>query len=256
MTHDSGGNFRVDITGCDAFSLVGTVFAANGSSARSQPYPVQARTDGECAPPLASLRVTPTSGGAPLTVTAESTVRHVVDPQETYTFDFGDGSPATANGANHTYTSAGTYTVTLTVRKKSSGAKATDTATVTVQPRFEATPGPTTVSPNSGTHPCPQEITLTATITANAAGSVEYQWVVNGGGTGQVTFSGPGTKTVTASSMKDAGPGKTWSSWEQLQIIGGATGARGYYSITCAGTAPAPAPETPGLMGPGGTGQG
>lgn len=70
--------------------------------------------------PAAALSVSPTSGTAPLTVTADASAS--TDPDETpiatYAFDFGDNAvvgPQANATANHTYSTAGTYTVTVTV---------------------------------------------------------------------------------------------------------------------------------------------
>ena len=85
--------------------------------------------------PTAALSVNPTSGVAPLAVTANASASN--DPQGqtlSYAFDFGDGTrlPAQAGAtATHTYTTAGTYTVTVTVTNTST-LSATATAPVTV----------------------------------------------------------------------------------------------------------------------------
>jgi PKD repeat protein len=71
-------------------------------------------------PPVARLTVTPTSGVAPLAVSADASQSTDTDstPIATYTFDFGDGTvigPQAGATAGHTYTAAGTFTVTVTV---------------------------------------------------------------------------------------------------------------------------------------------
>ena len=80
--------------------------------------------------------MTPTTGTAPLGVTADASASS--DPQGqalTYTFDFGDGTPATGPqpGATttHTYTSAGSYALKVTATD-TSGLSDTTTQTVTV----------------------------------------------------------------------------------------------------------------------------
>jgi len=72
-------------------------------------------------PPVARLSVTPSSGTAPLSVTADASASTDTDatPIASYTFNFGDGSaPVTQSQptATHTYTKTGTFTVTVTVR--------------------------------------------------------------------------------------------------------------------------------------------
>jgi parallel beta-helix repeat protein len=83
--------------------------------------------------PTARLTATPTTGTAPLNVSADATAS--TDPQSqplTYTFDFGDGTtlgPQPAATATHTYGTAGTYPLTVTVTDQSG---LSDTATQTV----------------------------------------------------------------------------------------------------------------------------
>jgi parallel beta-helix repeat protein len=86
--------------------------------------------------PSAALTVTPTSGQAPLSVTADASASTAGNaPISSYTFNFGDGTivgPQTSPTANHTYQTPGTYyPVTVTVTD-SSNATATATQTVTV----------------------------------------------------------------------------------------------------------------------------
>jgi parallel beta-helix repeat protein len=84
--------------------------------------------------PTAGLTVSPATGTAPLTVTADASASTAgSSPITGYTFDFGDGTtvgPQAAATASHTYASAGTYTVTVTVTD-SDGLTATATQSVT-----------------------------------------------------------------------------------------------------------------------------
>src|SRR5207302_7605475 len=68
-------------------------------------------------PPVARLTVSPTSGGPPLTVTADASASSDPDGSIASTrIDFGDGSAAVvAATASHTYSATGSYTVTATV---------------------------------------------------------------------------------------------------------------------------------------------
>jgi parallel beta-helix repeat protein len=86
--------------------------------------------------PTAKLSVTPTTGTAPLAVTADAGASS--DPQGQtlkYSFDFGDGTttgPQAGATATHTYSTAGTYTVKVTVTDTSSlSASATQSVTAT-----------------------------------------------------------------------------------------------------------------------------
>jgi parallel beta-helix repeat protein len=75
------------------------------------------------APPVAGLAVTPTSGSAPLSVTADASGS--TDPQGqglSYTFNFGDGTvvgPQSGAIASHVYGTPGNYTATVTVKNMS-----------------------------------------------------------------------------------------------------------------------------------------
>jgi parallel beta-helix repeat protein len=86
--------------------------------------------------PAAALTVTPTSGQAPLSVTANASASTAGNaPISSYTFNFGDGTivgPQASPTASHTYQTPGTYyPVTVTVTD-SNNATATATRTVTV----------------------------------------------------------------------------------------------------------------------------
>ena len=66
---------------------------------------------GQQTPPTAALTVTPASGNAPLSVTADASASTAgSSPISSYSFDFGDGTivgPQSSATANHTYQSAG-----------------------------------------------------------------------------------------------------------------------------------------------------
>jgi PKD repeat protein len=82
-------------------------------------------------PPNAVLSVSPTSGTAPLAVTASTS--NSTDADGTIAssrIDFGDGTVVTATNASHTYSTAGTYTVRATITDNV-GASSNASATVT-----------------------------------------------------------------------------------------------------------------------------
>jgi hypothetical protein len=87
--------------------------------------------------PTAAVSVTPSSGTAPLAVTADASASVAgSSPISTYTFNFGDGTtvgPQAGATAAHTYTTANIYTVTVTVLD-TDGGSAQATAGVTVNP--------------------------------------------------------------------------------------------------------------------------
>jgi len=87
--------------------------------------------------PKAALSVSPSSGTAPVTVTASTAGSSDPDGSiASSTIDFGDGSTAVSGtSANHTYSVAGTYTVTGTVTDNTgASSKAIATVTVTAAP--------------------------------------------------------------------------------------------------------------------------
>ncbi|WP_441250504.1 right-handed parallel beta-helix repeat-containing protein [Kitasatospora sp. McL0602] len=85
--------------------------------------------------PTAALSLTPGSGTAPVTVTADASASTDIGSTISgYTFTFGDGTGSTTQSTpqlTHSYPAAGTYTVTLTVTD-ATGATATTTGSVTV----------------------------------------------------------------------------------------------------------------------------
>jgi peptidoglycan/xylan/chitin deacetylase (PgdA/CDA1 family) len=89
--------------------------AGNVEAAKSQVVRIQDL------PPVAALTVTPTSGVAPFSVTANASGSTDSDatPISSYTFNFGDGTAQVTQAgavATHNYTSTGTFTVTVTAR--------------------------------------------------------------------------------------------------------------------------------------------
>ena len=91
-------------------------------------------------PPVVSLALTPTSGVAPLAVTATVSARDSDGTINSTSINFGDGTIVSGAGASHTYRAAGTYTVT---------ASATDNAGLATSARASITvtaPAPAPVS--------------------------------------------------------------------------------------------------------------
>jgi parallel beta-helix repeat protein len=119
------------------------------------------------AAPAAQLAVTPGSGTAPLTVSADASGSTDADatPIATYTFDFGDGTttgPQTDPTATHTYGGAGSYRVTVTVTDTSG---LSGTASYVVQVSDAPPTAALTVSPSAGTGPL--------AVTADASSSTD-----------------------------------------------------------------------------------
>ena len=156
-TYSAAGTYTVTTTVTDTLGL----------SAQTTRQVTVAAGD---APPAASLSVTPTSGTAPLQVTADASGSTDTDttPISTYAFDFGDGSPSVGPQAGptaaHTYTTAGTYTVTVTV-VDSGGLSSKATKQVTVggagPPNLVGNPGFESGTPGWNTSGSGTGVTLT-----------------------------------------------------------------------------------------------
>ena len=95
--------------------------------------------------PTVNLSVAPTSGNAPLSVSASGSGNDSDgDVPLTYSLDWGDGFSEvyiSGTSAPHTYNAAGSYTVTLTV-EDFRGGRASDTANITVNVSQQVQPPP------------------------------------------------------------------------------------------------------------------
>jgi PKD repeat protein len=149
--YQTGGVYVVTVTVTDSLGLISTATAQE--------------TVGQ---PKAALTVSPSSGNAPLAVTANASASTDAAGIAItgYSFTFGDGSATvsgTASSATHTYSAIGGHTVTLTVTD-SAGATSTVTAPVSVEDGPSAA---LTVSPAAGRAP----LAVTANATGSAPGS-------------------------------------------------------------------------------------
>jgi parallel beta-helix repeat protein len=126
---DVDGNPRVDDPGTADTGAGPSTYDDRGA------YEFQGTTPSQ--PPSAALTARPSSGVAPLPVTADASASTAggANPIASYSFDFGDGSapvgPQSGATATHTYTQLGAFTITVTVTD-TSGASSTATAVVTV----------------------------------------------------------------------------------------------------------------------------
>jgi parallel beta-helix repeat protein len=118
----------LDFTAFTNDSAPGTCFLADDIDLR-----LLTPADGSA--PVAALTVTPSSGTAPLHVTADAAASHDPDSDIVdYRFDFGDGTvvgPQPSPNAAHTFSAGGTYPVTVRVTD-GTGLSSTATATVAV----------------------------------------------------------------------------------------------------------------------------
>jgi PKD repeat protein len=156
-TYALAGTYTVKVTVKDTAGL--------SSSATTQ-----VTVDPTDAPPAAALSLSPSSGTAPLAVSADASGSTDGDdtPIDTYEFDFGDGTvvgPQASATADHTYGDPGSYTVKVTVTD-TAGLSSIATSQVTVNTPVDAPPAATvTVAPGSGTAPL--------TVAADASGSTD-----------------------------------------------------------------------------------
>jgi parallel beta-helix repeat protein len=165
------GEQSTDIVGAPRVDVVGV---ANSPDGGTRPYDdlgaYEYQPGSQVLPPTAALTVTPTSGTAPLAVTANASGSS--DPQGqtlSYSFDFGDGTvvgPQAGSTATHTYTGPGSYTVKVTVTN-TSGLSAHATGAVTASSSVNPPTAALTVTPTSGTAPL--------AVTANASASSDPQ---------------------------------------------------------------------------------
>ena len=126
-------------------------------------------------PPRALLSVSPSSGAAPLLVSADASGSSDTDatPIASYSFDFGDGSgstgPQTGATASHSYSSPGSYTVTVTVRD-SAGLSSSATAQLTVSTNLVTNAGFETDLSGWSTSGSDANITLTRVAGGHTGG--------------------------------------------------------------------------------------
>ncbi len=211
-THNytAGGLYTVSVTVTDS---VGATSIATAQESVGQP--------------TAALTVTPSSGSAPLPVTANASGSTDPIAITGYTFSFGDGTtvgPQTAATATHTYSAAATFTVSVTVTD-ASGASSSASTTVSVQN------GPTAaliLTPASGSAPVP--------VTASAAGSKAggnpistYTFSFGDGttvgpqssATATHTYSAAGAYTVTVTVTDSAGASSNATAQETVSMPAG-----------------------------------
>jgi parallel beta-helix repeat protein len=181
--NDLSGNARVDDPGSPNIGIGPRSFDERGAFEFTG-----ATTD---APPSAALSVTPSSGTAPLAVTADASASTDGDatPIATYRFDFGDGTtvgPQAVPSATHTYAAAGAFVVTVTVTD-SAGLCASATAAVTAkQGTTTTTTTTTTTAPPTTTTTAPTTTTPPTTTTTpgstNLVGNADFETSTGGWG--------------------------------------------------------------------------
>jgi PKD repeat protein len=210
----ASGHSATDIEGKPRVDVAGT--PNTGAGPRLYDDRGAYEFQGQPEAPVAALTVTPSTGKAPLNVTADASAS--TDPDgdiASYRFDFGDGTPTVGPQpgatAPHTYTSNGTYTVTVTVTD-SGGRTSQATAQVTVtndQPPNAAL----SVTPSTGL--VPLDVSADASASNDPDGTiVSYSFDFGDGSpvvgpqpgaTASHTYATAGTYTVTVTVTDDAG---------------------------------------------------
>jgi PKD repeat protein len=201
-TFRGDGTFTVGVTVTSSAGLTDTATA-------------KVTVDAAPAAPVAKLAVTPTSGTAPVQVTADAGASS--DPQGralTYAFDWGDAATTAAQSsasATHTFADAGTYSVRVTVRN-AAGLTDTATAEVTVDAAPAAPTAKLSVTPGSGT--APVQVTADATTSSDPQGQAltyRFDWgdgssaATQPGATATHTFASAGSYTVTVTVTNRSG---------------------------------------------------
>jgi len=167
--------------------------------------------------PLCGVGVTPTSGPAPLTVTATGGCTDATGAITSETLDWGDGTQTpipppsfAAFTLTHPYTSAGTFNIVLSAVDSNGAGGSSPPQTVTV---IDTTPSCTlTVTPSSGTAPLNVTASGNCTDAGNDITSTVITWgdgASTNGTSGTHTYTGTGTFTVTLTATDAAGKNGT-----------------------------------------------
>jgi PKD repeat protein len=151
----------------------------------------------------ATVSVSPSTGKAPLQVTASSAGSTAASSIASSVIDFGDGTVVSGTSAAHTYMTAGNYTVTA---KVTDSLGASSTASVTVNALANQPPVAKLAITQSG-----------ATVTASTAGSYDLDGTIAStviswgdgnstqGASGSHTYAARGTYTVVATVTDNSG---------------------------------------------------
>jgi len=154
-----------------------------------------------------TLSVTPTTGNAPLAVTAtvsSGSTNLLSSATTSTTIDFGDGTTASGTTATHTYSAPGSYTVS-----------ATNSGSTTVTAKAVAPTATLTLSSTSGTAPVTISASTAGSTDPNQGGSITgstINWgdgTISAGPSASHTYSSGGTYSVTATVTDNYGASST-----------------------------------------------
>src|ERR1700758_2320443 len=178
-TYTAGGTFTATLSALDA---------AGAQTAVSQQQVVSPN-----APPTCTLMVNPTSGTAPLNVTASGSCSDPENDITTTKITWGDGTSTPGTNGTHAYNNSGTFTVTLTA-SDSAGNTGSANQTVSVQAQNRPPTCTLQVSPDHGNTPLTVTATGNCTDPENDITSTVLNW-----GDGATTNGTSGTHTFTTS---------------------------------------------------------
>ena len=167
-------------------------------------------------PPVAALSVTPSSGTAPITISASTSASTDVDGTiASSTINFGDGSaPVAGPSASHIYSSAGTYTITAIVTDNL-GASSSTSAIVTVGSGNKPPVAQLALSATSGYGP--MSVNASTSGSTDPDGTVVSSTINFGDGTSAAgpaathTYSAAGSYTVVATVTDNSGASSSTS---------------------------------------------
>jgi PKD repeat protein len=145
------------------------------------------------APPTCpTFTVSPTTGPAPLNVTASGSCSDPENDITSTTITWGDGTSTPGTSGAHTYSTAGSFTVTLTATDSAGNTGSSASQTVTVQTQNHPPTCTLQVSPDHGNAPLPVTASGNCTDPQNQAMTTVLNW-----GDGTTTNSTSGTHTFT-----------------------------------------------------------
>lgn len=193
-TYPNPGQYTVTLTATDSGNLSGSASQTVSASKAQNP--------------ACSLTVAPTSGAAPLTVTAVANCSDSDGDTLTTLLSWGDGATTNGSSGAHTYTKAGKFTVTVTATDPS-GHKGTASRAVSVSSSVNSAPACTLdVSPASGDAPLKVAVTANCSDPGNDLSSVATDFgdgfYLNGSSAAH-TYVSAGSYTVTVSASDKAG---------------------------------------------------
>jgi PKD repeat protein len=203
-TYVASGTFTVTLTAMDAAGAQTTV---------SRQVIVSPN-----APPTCTLTVNPTSGTAPLNVTASGSCTDPENDITSTTIAWGEGTSTPGSNGTHTYKNAGNFTITLTATD-SVGNTGSASRTVSVQAQNQPPSCTLQITPGQGNAPLTVTATGTCTDPENDITSTTLNWgdgTTTNGTSGTHTFTTPGDFTVVLTAT-DSG-GLTGSASQQVKV--------------------------------------